>query len=75
MASDQSGQVAHPDPERLWDRRWRSHMAVLAMIAATVGVGLVWTDRQYTTALWPLTTLALAHYGPALVEAAAKLRK
>ena len=71
VGSDQGQQVIHPDPERLWDRRWRSHVVVLAIIATTVAAGMVWPERQYTAALWPLTTLALAHYGPALVEAAA----
>lgn len=63
----------HPDPDKLWDRRWASHRWSLTFTAAYL-CAVVWTDAPWM-ALWPLVALNLAHYGPAMLEALAKLRR
>lgn len=66
-------QVSHPDPEKLWDRRWTSHLYSLAFTGAYL-IAVVAADAPWH-ALWPLVALNSMHYGPAMLEALAKLRR
>lgn len=63
----------HPDPEKLWDRRWTSHLWSLLFTASYV-LAIVAADAP-TQPLWALVSLNLAHYGPAFMEQLAKLRR
>jgi len=55
------------DAEKLWGRRWISHLLTLAMTAGyLVAVGY-WDAPE--GAVWPLVVLALGYYGPAFAEA------
>lgn len=66
-------QTPPPDPEKLWDRRWTSHLYSLAFTGAYL-IAVVFTDAPWN-ALWPLVALNMAHYGPAFMEQLAKLRR
>lgn len=64
-----------PDPEKLWDRRWLSHRASLWMLLLYVVAIIAWPEVVPVGGLWPLVGLSSFHYGPAMLEALAKLRR
>lgn len=66
-------QAPQPNPETLWGRRWKSHVATILVLAGYLAAIPVYDAP--TEPVWPLVMLALGYVAPAIAEQLAKLRR